>query len=72
MANASSNVARKIIEYIFSYDYHDEEVNSRIRELQDCVYSHSKIIQACCNSILDFTKVKNNVEYIHASLDKLI
>lgn len=71
MANANSKIAKDIIAHVFSYDYHDEEVNKRMDKIKDYKHSHSKIIQKCCLSILDFADMKNNTTYLHAALDKL-
>ena len=71
MQLASNKIAKDIIAHIFSYDYHDKEINTRLESIKDYTHSHSKIIQSCCQCILDFSNMKNNPEYICAALEKL-
>ena len=71
MTNASKEMAIDIIAHIFSYDFQDTKINARLEQLQDYQYSQSKIIQACCNAILDFTNIMNNLDYIDCALNTL-
>ena len=68
---ATKEIAKSIIQHIFSYDFRDEATNRKIDMIEDNKHSQSKIITKCCNEILDFKDMKNNLEYINRAVDSL-